>query len=107
MPDWTYVSAALTVAVTITVALRATPFAMKNALRDSPVVADLSRWMPLGAVAVPAIYCLSSIDLSAPDHGLGPILGTMVTIGVHAWRRNAVLSILAGTTTCLLIVNAF
>ena len=37
---------------------------------------------------------------------LGTILGTTVTIGVHAWRRNAVLSILAGTATCLLIVNA-
>jgi branched-subunit amino acid transport protein AzlD len=45
------------------------------------------------------------IDLHAPDRGLGPILGTAATIGVHAWRHNAVLSILAGTTVCLLIVN--
>lgn len=106
MPDWTYIAAALTIAVSITMSLRAVPFVMKSALRDSALVADLGRWMPLGAVAVLAVYCLSSIDTSAPDRGVGPILGTMVTIGVHAWRRNAVFSILAGTATCLVIVNA-
>lgn len=105
MPDGLYVSAALALAVAVTIALRALPFAMKNALRDSALVADLGRWIPLGAVTVLAVYCLSSIDLDAPGHGLGPVLGVAVTVGVHAWRRNAVLSILAGTMTCLLLVN--
>lgn len=105
MPDGSYLAGAIMVAVAITIALRALPFAMKGALSDSAMVASLGRRMPLGAVAVLAVYCLSTIDLHAPDRGLGPILGTAATIGVHAWRHNAVLSILAGTTVCLLIVN--
>lgn len=105
MPESLYVATALGLAVAITVALRALPFAMKGALRSSALVADLGRWMPLGAVAILAVYCLSATDVHGPDHGMGPILGTAVTVGVHAWRRNAVLSIVAGTTVCLLIVN--
>ena len=107
MPDTMYLATALGLSVAITVTLRALPFAMKGALADSALVANLGRWMPLGAVTILAVYCLSTIDVTAPDHGAGPALGTVVTIAVHAWRRNAVLSIIAGTAACLLVTNAF
>ncbi len=110
MPEGTYIALALGTAVAITVALRAVPFAAKNALRDTPVIADLSRWMPLGAVAILAIYCLSSVDVPAALQGspqaVGPIVGTAVTVAVHLWRRNAAVSILTGSLACLVIVNA-
>lgn len=105
MPEPTYVAAALTVAVGITVTLRALPFLAKSALSDSPLLADLGRWMPLGAVSILAIYCLARIDLSTPTHAGGPLAGVVVTVSVHLWRRNAVLSIVTGTTACLLVTN--
>ncbi|EIV08367.1 putative branched-chain amino acid transport protein [Mycobacteroides abscessus 4S-0206] len=52
-----------------------------------------------------AVYCLSTIDFTAPAHGTGPILGAAVTVGMHLWRRNAVLSIVVGTAACLLATN--
>lgn len=105
MPDSGYLATALGLSVAITVALRAVPFAMKGALADSALIANLGRWMPLGAVTILAVYCLSAIDVTAPGHGAGPAIGTVVTIAVHAWRHNAVLSIVAGTAACLLITN--
>lgn len=105
MPDATYLAAALGIAVVITFALRAIPFALKESLSGSALVGDLGRWMPLGAVAILAVYCLSTIDPALPRESLGTIAGTVVTVGVHAWRRNAVLSIVAGTATCLLVLN--
>jgi len=33
------------------------------------------------------------------------IVGVVITVGVHPWRRNAVLSILAGTIACLVLTN--
>ncbi|CPX14257.1 Putative transcriptional regulator%2C TetR family [Mycobacteroides abscessus] len=59
----------------------------------------------LGATVILAVYCLSTIDFTAPAHGTGPILGAAVTVGMHLWRRNAVLSIVVGTAACLLVTN--
>lgn len=105
MLDWNYIAIALTVAVGLTVALRTLPFIAKRKLANSRLLEDLSRWVPLGAVSVLAVYCLSVIDFSAPDRGLGPTVGAVTTLAVHIWRRNAVLSIAVGTLICLLIVN--
>ena len=96
---------ALTVAVTITVALRALPFALKNALAGSALLADVGRWMPLGAITVLAVYCLAQIDPSTPTRGLSELAGVAVTIVVHRLRRNVVLSILTGTATSMILTN--
>ena len=100
-----YVATGLAVAVAITFALRAVPFAVKSAVKESALLNDLGRWMPLGAVAVLAVYCLASTDASAPTYGLPEVAGVAVTVAVHLWRRNAVLSILAGTAVCLVLTN--
>ena len=71
MADGTYIATALAVAVAITFALRAAPFALKAALRDSGLVTDIGRWMPLGAVSILAVYCLSSIDVSGAARHIG------------------------------------
>ncbi|MBO9523986.1 MAG: AzlD domain-containing protein [Nocardioidaceae bacterium] len=105
MPDPSYVALAIGVAAAITISLRALPFAMRRLLAGSALLADLGRWMPLGALTILALYCLSRIDLGAPDHGAGPLAGVVVTVLVHRLRRNAVLSIVAGTAACLLLSN--
>jgi hypothetical protein len=59
--------------------------------------------MPLGAVTILAVYCLSLIDLTGPTHGAGPLAGVAATVGVHVWRNNTVLSLVTGTTVCVVI----
>lgn len=106
MPDLAYVTVALAVAVGITVALRTLPFLLKGIVADSALLADLGRWMPLGAMAILALYCVTTIDLTHPQQALSPIAGLTTTVGMHWWRRNAVLSIVTGTTVCLLFTHA-
>ncbi|MQA02304.1 MAG: branched-chain amino acid ABC transporter [Streptosporangiales bacterium] len=105
MPDAPYVATALAVAVAVTVALRAAPFAMKSVIQESALFADLGRWMPLGAIAILAVYCLSRIDVTAPSHGIAELTGVAVTVVVHLLRRNAVLSIVAGSMACIVLAN--
>jgi branched-subunit amino acid transport protein AzlD len=64
VPDPGYVATALAVAVGITVTLRALPFAMKRAMEGSALLANVGRWLPLGAIAILAAYCLSTIDVT-------------------------------------------
>jgi branched-subunit amino acid transport protein AzlD len=105
VPDATYVAGALAVTVVITVALRAIPFALKNAVAGSALLADVGRWMPLGAITVLAVYCLAQIDRATPTRGLPELAGVAVTVAAHRWRRNVVLSILTGTATCMTLTN--
>ena len=105
MSESTYVAAALGVVVAITFALRAVPFLARTAIKDSPLLAELGRWMPLGAVLILACYSVSLIDLTDGQKSAGPVAGVVVTLCVHFWRRNAALSIVAGTAACLVVTN--
>lgn len=100
-----YVAGALAVAVTITVALRASSFALKGALKDTPLLTDLGRRMPLGAITILAIYCLTGIEFDGPTHGLPELAGVVASIATHWWRRNLVLTLLTGTAACLALGN--
>lgn len=105
MPDFAYLAAALGIAVAITVALRSAPFLIKNSIDESSLLVDVGRWMPLGAIAILACYCLTKIDYLGADHGLPQLVGITLTVAVHLWRRNAVLSIVIGTTACVVLTN--
>jgi branched-subunit amino acid transport protein AzlD len=106
MNNYLYIAGALAAAVAITVALRATPFLVKNSIDESPLISDVGRWMPLGAIAILACYCLTRIDYLGAYHGGPELAGVAVTVAVQLWRRNAVLSILTGTITCIALTDA-
>ncbi|SNT15934.1 branched-chain amino acid transporter permease [Rhodococcoides kyotonense] len=101
----TYIAGALGVAVAITFALRAIPFAVRSRLRESALLDSIGKWMTLGAVVILALYALSSIDVSTENHGVPQIAGVLVTVVVHLWRRNAALSIVGGTVVCVVLQN--
>ncbi len=105
VPEPVYVAVALATAIAITVTLRAAPFVLKSRLNGSQLLADVGRWMPLGAVVILAIYALAGINVTGPGHGGPEIAGVAITVAVHLWRRNMVLSIMAGTAACLLLAN--
>ena len=105
MADPGYTATALIVVVTITFALRAVPFAMKGALRGSALLADVGRWMPLGAIAILAAYCLARLHLTDPSRAVPELVGLAVTVTIHLWRHNLVLSLVAGTGACLVLAN--
>lgn len=104
--DLGYIVTALTVAVTITFSLRAIPFGVKTALRRSALLADIGRWMPLGAISILAVYALTTIDTASPTHGVPELCGVGVTVPIHLWRHNLVLSLVAGTAACLVMYEA-
>lgn len=83
----------------ITFTLRLAPFVALRRVQDSPLVAYLGRVMPLGVMVILVLYTLSHVDLGVAPHGLREAAALAVTIGLHLWRRNVALSLLAGTGT--------
>ncbi|WP_323377684.1 AzlC family ABC transporter permease [Streptomyces cyaneochromogenes] len=62
----------------------------------TPLLALLSTRMPAGIIVILVVYCLRDLPLTQP-RVLAPLSALAVTVGLHLWRRNALLSILGGT----------
>jgi len=97
MPDPGYILASLGTILVVTFALRAVPFAILSRLRDRPIVEFLSLHMPVGILVILVVYTLRDVEILAGDHGAPEAIALASTIGVHLWRRNAVLSVIGGT----------
>lgn len=104
MPDTPYAVAAVLVAAAVTWALRALPFAALTPLRESATVRYLSTRMPAGVMLILLFYCLRGLPLPHP-RALAPLTALAVTVALHLWRRNALLSILGGTAAHVLLLG--
>lgn len=105
MADTGHVAALVVVGAAITWALRALPFAVLAPMRRSPAVRYLGLHMPLGIMVVLAIYTLREIPGSGAVPRWAAVAALAVTVGVHLWRRSALLSIVAGTLTNVVVLT--
>ncbi|MCV7068550.1 AzlD domain-containing protein [Mycolicibacterium farcinogenes] len=101
-----YLLSAVAVCAAVTFAIRVLPFAAINTLRRLPMVQNVGQWMPAGAVLILAIYSLHGIKSSTSTNGLAELAGVAVVIVLQLWRRNMVLSLLAGAAVCVSLTNA-
>ena len=104
MPDTRYAIAAVLVAAVVTWGLRALPFAALTPLRASSTVQYLSTRMPAGVMLILLAYCLRDLPLTHA-RSLATPTALAVTVGLHLWRRNALLSILGGTTVHVILAS--
>jgi branched-subunit amino acid transport protein AzlD len=97
VPDTGYLLAAVATAVAVTWALRALPFAALAPLRSSPLVACLNASMPVGVMVILTVYTLRAFTPHVPGTAWPTALALALTVALHLWRHNVMLSILGGT----------
>lgn len=81
----------------VTFGLRALPFFAADWLQKHPVVHRLGQFLPM---ALMTLLLLHSVVGAAKEHVDGPLpelAAVSLVAGLQWWRRNALLSILAGT----------
>lgn len=106
MPDAPYITAVLTIAFTITLALRAVPFAVLRTLRSSPIVRRLSTWMPIGILAILAVTALHTTLAAQPHTTPDALFAVAATAIVHlASGRRTILSVGTGTALYIVLLN--
>ena len=88
----------------VTVLLRELPFSAKKWMKDSEFFSLLGMMMPVGVMTILVVYAVAG---QADDTGgLRPVLlGVLVTVGLHRWKRDSGLSIFGGTAFYMLLVN--
>lgn len=91
----------------VTAALRFLPFLIFSGKRETPpFVAYLGRVLPCAVMGMLVIFCFKSVSLLEAPFGAPEWIAGAVVVGLHAWRRNTLLSILAGTATYMILVQS-
>ena len=97
MPDPLHLLAAVLTATAITWTLRAIPFALLAPLRNSGLIRFLGDHSPVGIMIALVGYSLRNVAWPDAAIALPIVLAIAVTIGLHLWRSNLVLSLAGGT----------
>ena len=104
MNSTSYSALLIAVMSAATILLRAAPFLIfKN--KAPAYVVYLGQVLPPAIIGMLVIYCLKdTVFLSAP-FGAPELIAGLLVAGLHAWKRNILLSILAGTACYMLLTH--
>lgn len=69
------------------------------------VISYLGRVLLYAVMAMLVVYCLKGLDFSTPGKYPPELLCTILVAGLHAWKRNTLLSIGVGTVAYMLLVQ--
>ena len=69
------------------------------------VVRYLGRVLPAAIFGMLIVYCLKSVDLFAGSHGIPEAIALLVTVGLHKWKHQTLISIAGGTLCYVLLVQ--
>jgi branched-subunit amino acid transport protein AzlD len=88
----------------VTILLRAAPFLVfKN--RTPAYVRYLGQVLPAAIIGMLVVYCLKDTQLMSAPFGAPELIAGLLVVGLHAWKRNILLSILAGTIAYMFLTQ--
>ena len=89
----------------VTALIRFAPFLVFRGGRETPaVILRLGKLLPCAVMSMLVVYCLRNMDFAGASHALPEIIAAAVVL-LHVWRRNTLLSIVAGTVVYMLLVQ--
>ena len=102
----TYLLLSILVIAAVTAALRFIPFIVFSSGRETPkIISYLGKFLPYSIMAMLVVYCLKSVNLLNFPFGLPELIGVVVVVLVHLWKRNTLLSVGVGTVCYMLLVQ--
>jgi len=95
----------ITVTALATFATRALPFICFSCRAPPEGLAAIEKNLPPMILLLLVIYCLKDVQWFAAPYGLPELFTIGMVAGLHFWKRNAMLSIFAGTGLYMLLVQ--
>ncbi len=97
-------AALIAVMSAVTILTRFIPFIAFRKITP-PYIAYLGKVLPSAIIGMLVIYCLKDVEINAPPHGLPEILAGASVAALQLLKRNALLSILAGTAVYMVLIQ--
>jgi len=99
-------AAAIAVMAVVTFLTRALPFLLFDRGEAPPkVVLYLGRVLPPAVIAMLIVYCLRDLSFAAAADWVPAVVASLVTVLLHLWKHNNLLSIFGGTILYMLLVQ--
>ena len=98
--------AALLVAImaAVTMLLRFLPFLVFRK-KTPPYIAYLGEVLPAAIIGMLVVYCLKDTAVTKPPFGAPELIAGLAVVGLQAWKRSSLLSILEGTAIYMVLVQ--
>lgn len=102
----TYIYLGLIIFAVINFLLRALPFIIFSGKELSEPVHYISEKLPAAIMIILVVYNLRTTNFSSAPYGIPEIVALIVTIILHYWKENMILTLLVGTVTYMLLLSA-
>lgn len=88
------------------IATRFLPFLIFTSRERTPhFVRFLGKYLASAVFGMLIIYCMKDVQLSESNHSIPQLLGILVCVVLHLWRKNMLLTIAGGTLFYMLLVQ--
>jgi branched-subunit amino acid transport protein AzlD len=101
-----YLVIVIAIMSTATFATRLPPFVLFSGRGQHPLLQFIAKYTPPMVMTILVIYMLKTVDYLS-EEGLYATAAIIATIGVHLWRRNVLLSTVAGTVTYMAFIQGW
>jgi branched-subunit amino acid transport protein AzlD len=82
------------------------PFLVFSSRRPTPkFILYLGKALPSAIFGMLVIYCLKDVKFTSGTYGLPELISIAVTVLIHLWKRNMMLSMAAGTACYMILIN--
>lgn len=104
MSENLYLLCAIGVIAFVTMFLRFAPFLIFRK-KTPQVILYLGKVLPEAIMAMLVVYCLKNVSFVSSTHGIPEFVALALVFGLHKWKHNTLLSILAGTLGYMMMVQ--
>ncbi len=89
-----------------TVLMRALPFVIFNEKRETPsFIKYLGKVLPPAVFGMLVVYCLRNVNIFMGSRGIPEFIAIAVTVLLHLWKKQMMLSIAGGTVCYMLLIH--
>lgn len=90
----------------VTATIRFLPFVLFNTQRKTPkLIHKLEKMLPYSIMGMLVVYCLKDVKVTDVSSSLPALIACLVVGVLYVWKRNTLISIVAGTVCYMILVQ--
>jgi len=104
----TFTQKMITIALCVigTMATRFLPFLIFKQSKETPdFIKYIGKYLPSAVFGMLVVYCLKDVKILQDSHGIPELISIIITIALHLWKRQFMISIAGGTICYMLLVR--
>ena len=95
------------VSAAVIFATRAFPFVLFSKKDPPQIIRFIEKYIPPMIMAILLVYCMKDVNFVKSPFGLPQTLSLALTIILHLWKNNSMLSIFGGTIAFMVLQRIF